>query len=60
MAEPATAGYDITRYEVRRFYSALGLAPDEVRELHVQGNRAVATLTTGRIVSVRITETRKK
>ena len=56
--EPATPGYEITRFEVRAFMAALGLAPAEVRELHIQGNRAVATLTTGRIISVHIRESR--
>ena len=58
MAEPRTPGYEVTRFEVRRFFSALGLAPDEVRELSIKGNRAVATLTTGRVISVHIAETR--
>ena len=58
MAEPRTPGYEITRYEVRRFFSALGLAPDEVDTLRIHGNRAVATLTTGATIAVHIAETR--
>lgn len=59
MAEPRTPGYEITRFEVRAFMAALGLDPTDVRELHVAGNRAVATLTTGRIISVHIAESRR-
>jgi hypothetical protein len=59
MAEPATPGYEITRFEVAQFFRALGLDPREVVRLNVVAARAVATLTTGSVVSIRITETRK-
>jgi len=59
MAEPATDGYDVTRFEVRQFMRALGFNPDVVDTLHIHKARAVATLTTGAVIHVRITETRK-
>jgi hypothetical protein len=58
VSEPATPGYEITRSEVTKFLYALGLDPREVVTLHICGPRAVATLTTGAVVSVRIKESR--
>jgi hypothetical protein len=58
MAEPATDGHDITRFEVRQFMRALGLDPAAVDTLHIHKARAVATLITGTVIHVRITETR--
>jgi hypothetical protein len=57
--EPATPGYEITRFEIDQLFRALGFDPREVVRLNVVAARAVATLTTGAVVSVRITETRK-
>lgn len=58
MAEPATPHYDITRYEVRRFMSALGLDPRDVGSLHVAGKRVVATLLDDSTIHIRIVDTR--
>lgn len=58
MAEPATPGYEITRWEVRAFMAALGLDPREVDTLNIHKNRAIATLTTGRVIAVHIRESR--
>jgi hypothetical protein len=58
MAEPATKHYDITRYEVRRFMSALGLTPGDVESIRIAGKRVVATLTDGSTIHIRITESR--
>ncbi|HEY9410655.1 MAG TPA: hypothetical protein VIP77_13840 [Jiangellaceae bacterium] len=58
MAEPATKGYEISRFEVRQFMRALGLDPAEVESIRIVKARAVATLTTGTTVHIRITETR--
>jgi hypothetical protein len=57
-AEPATPGYEITRGEISKLMYALGLDPREVAELDIRGARAVATLTTGVRISVRIKESR--
>ena len=57
-SEPATKGYEITRFEVRAFMAALGLDPKEVESIHIHANRAVATLTTGDVIRVHIAETR--
>lgn len=58
MAEPATPGYDITRYEVRRFMSALGLDPADVDSVRIVTKRVVATLLDGSTIHIRITDTR--
>ena len=39
-----TPGYEITRFEVNRFCSALGLEPTEVIGLQIVGKRIIATL----------------
>ena len=57
-SEPATKGYEITRFEVRAFFAALGLDPKEVVEVRIHGNRATANLTTGDVISVHIRESR--
>lgn len=59
MAEPATKGYEIGRYEVRRFMSALGLDPADVDSLHVAGKRVVATLLDHSTIHIRIVDSRQ-
>jgi phosphosulfolactate phosphohydrolase-like enzyme len=60
MAEPSTPGFDVTRYEIRRFMSALGLSPGDVESVRIAGKRVVATLTDGSTIHIRITESRGK
>lgn len=57
-AEPATPNYEITRFEVSAFFRALGLDPREVDSVRIVKARAVATLTTGATIHIRIKETR--
>jgi coenzyme F420-reducing hydrogenase beta subunit len=59
MAEPATKGYEITRHEIRQFMRSLGLEPTEVESVRIVKSRAVATLTGGSTIHIRITESRK-
>jgi coenzyme F420-reducing hydrogenase beta subunit len=59
MAEPATPGYEITRAEIRQFTRSLGLDPNEVESIRIVKSRAVATLTGGATIHIRIVETRK-
>lgn len=59
MAEPATDGYDISRFEIRQFMRALGLDPEQVESVRIVKARAVAVLNDGTTIHVRITETRK-
>ncbi len=57
----ATPGYEITRYEVRRFFAAAGLDPDAVIQLSITGNRASALVREDgkmREIIVHVTETR--
>jgi coenzyme F420-reducing hydrogenase beta subunit len=58
MAEPATPGYEITRAEVRFFTRALGLDPNQVESIRIVKARAVASLTDGSTIHIRITDTR--
>jgi coenzyme F420-reducing hydrogenase beta subunit len=58
MAEPATKGYEISRFETNQFMRALGLDPNDVESIRIVKARAVATLTTGSTIHIRITETR--
>jgi hypothetical protein len=57
-AEPATPGFDITRYEIRRFMSALGLDPADVDAFSVFRNRVIATLIDGSTIHIRIVDPR--
>jgi hypothetical protein len=59
MAEPVTRGYEIGRFEVRQFMRSLGLEPTEVESVRIVQARAVATLTGGSTIHIRITESRK-
>lgn len=58
MAEPATPGYEVSRFEVTAFMRALGLDPREVDSVRIVKARAVATLAGGATIHIRIRETR--
>lgn len=58
MAEPATPGYEISRFEVTAFFRAMGLDPREVESVRIVQARAVATLAGGATIHIRIKETR--
>lgn len=58
MAEPATHGYDVTRFEVKQFTRALGLNPVDVDSIHISGKRVVATLLDNSTIHIKIVDTR--
>lgn len=58
MTEPATPHFEISRFEVKAFLRACGLDPAEVDSVRIARTRVVATLTTEKVVFVRIKETR--
>lgn len=58
MAEPATKGFEVTRFEIRQFMRALALDPDDVDSVRIVAKRVVATLLDGSTIHVRITEKR--
>lgn len=57
-AEPATKGYEVSRFEVRQFMRALALDPDDVDSVRIVAKRVVATLLDGSTIHVRITDPR--
>lgn len=55
---PPTKGYEISRFEVRAFMAALGLAPDDVDSITIKDKRVIANLTNGESIAIPIKDSR--
>lgn len=55
---PITRGYEISRFEIRAFMAALGLAPDDVDFITIKDKRVVANLTNGESIAIPIKNSR--